>query len=163
MTDPGHRIPGLSGGPPPQWAAPHRVVPPQPPAGPSRPIREHRLPATILLIVTTLALFAASAVVGRPDDGRSRSPVMAYLPPSGTRVVLQTSDGKAPSCFEIAEEDGLFQPATATIEGSKVRLTSPTLKHPRYVRYAWQPFTRANLVNADHLPASTFRGEARTN
>lgn len=76
---------------------------------------------------------------------------------------LQTSDGKAPSCFEIAEEDGLFQPATATIEGSKVRLTSPTIKHPRYVRYAWQPFTRANLVNADQLPASTFRGEARTN
>ena len=76
---------------------------------------------------------------------------------------LQTSDGKAPSCFEIAEEDGLFHPATATIEGCKVRLTSPTIKHPRYVRYAWQPFTRANLVNGDQLPASTFRGEARTN
>lgn len=76
---------------------------------------------------------------------------------------LQTSDGKAPSCFEIAEEEGLFQPATATIEGNKVRLTSPTLKHPRYVRYAWQPFTRANLVNGDQLPASTFRGEAKTN
>lgn len=76
---------------------------------------------------------------------------------------LQTSDGKAPSCFEIAEEDGLFQPATATIEGNTIRLTSPTIKHPRYVRYAWQPFTRANLINADQLPASTFRGEARTN
>ena len=76
---------------------------------------------------------------------------------------LQTSDGKSPSCFEIAEEDGLFQPATVTIEGNTVRLTSPTLKHPRYVRYAWQPFTRANLVNGDQLPASTFRGEARTN
>lgn len=76
---------------------------------------------------------------------------------------LQTSDGKSPSCFEIAEEDGLFQPATATIEGNTVRLTSPTIKHPRYVRYAWQPFTRANLVNADQLPASTFRGEVRTN
>lgn len=76
---------------------------------------------------------------------------------------LQTSDGKSPSCFEIAEEDGLFQPATVTIEGNTVRLTSPTIKHPRYVRYAWQPFTRANLVNGDQLPASTFRGEARTN
>lgn len=76
---------------------------------------------------------------------------------------LQISDGKAPSCFEIAEEDGLFHPATATIEGNKVRLTSPTIKHPRYVRYAWQPFTRANLVNGDQLPASTFRGEVRTN
>ena len=46
---------------------------------------------------------------------------------------------------------------------TKERLTSPTIKHPRYVRYAWQPFTRANLVNSDQLPASTFRGEARTN
>lgn len=76
---------------------------------------------------------------------------------------LQTSNGKAPSCFEIAEEDGLFQPATATIEGNTVRLTSPNIKHPHYVRYAWQPFTRANLINGDQLPASTFRGEARTN
>lgn len=72
---------------------------------------------------------------------------------------LRTSDGKAPSCFEIAEEDGLYYPAQATIEGSKVRLTCPRLKSPRYVRYAWQPFTRANLVNKDGLPASTFRGE----
>ena len=72
---------------------------------------------------------------------------------------LRTSDGKAPSCFEIAEEDGLYCPAQATIEGFKVRLTCPRLKSPRYVRYAWQPFTRANLVNKDGLPASTFRGE----
>lgn len=72
---------------------------------------------------------------------------------------LRTSDGKAPSCFEIVEEDGLYYPAQATIEGSKVRLTCPRLKSPRYVRYAWQPFTRANLVNKDGLPASTFRGE----
>ncbi len=85
--------------------------------------------------------------------------IVSYLYADG----LQTSDGKAPSCFEIAEEDGLFQPANATIEGNTVRLTSPTIKHPRYVRYAWQPFTRANLVNADQLPASTFRGEVRTN
>ena len=72
---------------------------------------------------------------------------------------LHTSDGKSPSCFEIAEEDGLYYPARVEIEGDKVRLTSPKLKSPRYVRYAWQPFTRANLVNKDDLPASTFRGE----
>ena len=73
---------------------------------------------------------------------------------------LHTSDGKSPLCFEIAEEDGLYYPAQVEIEGSKVRLTCPQLKSPRYVRYAWQPFTRANLVNKDGLPASTFRGEA---
>ena len=74
---------------------------------------------------------------------------------------LTTSDGKQPSCFEIAEEDGLFYPATAVIEGNTVRLTSDKVKQPRIVRYAWQPFTRANLVNGDKLPASTFRGEVK--
>lgn len=39
---------------------------------------------------------------------------------------LRTSDGKAPSCFEIAEEDGLYYPAQATIEGSKVLPHLPT-------------------------------------
>ncbi len=73
---------------------------------------------------------------------------------------LCTSDGKQPSTFEIAEEEGMYYPATAVIEGNTVRLTSPEAKKPRYVRYGWQPFTRANLINGDALPASTFRGKA---
>lgn len=72
---------------------------------------------------------------------------------------LSTADGKAPSTFEIAEEEGLYHPATAVIAGCSVVLTSPEVKHPRLVRYGWQPFTRANLVNGASLPASTFRGE----
>ena len=70
---------------------------------------------------------------------------------------LHTADGKAPACFEIAEEEGLYYPAQAKIEGNKVRLTSEKLKNPKYVRYAWQPFTRANMVNGEGLPMSTFR------
>ena len=73
---------------------------------------------------------------------------------------LCTSDGKQPSTFEIAEEEGMYYPATAVIEGNTVRLTSSEVKNPRYVRYGWQPFTRANLINGDALPASTFRGKA---
>ena len=73
---------------------------------------------------------------------------------------LCTSDGKQLSTFEIAEEEGMYYPATAVIEGNTVRLTSPEVKNPRYVRYGWQPFTRANLINGDALPASTFRGKA---
>lgn len=73
---------------------------------------------------------------------------------------LCTSDGKQPSTFEIAEEEGMYYTATAVIEGNTVRLTSPEVKNPRYVRYGWQPFTRANLINGDALPASTFRGKA---
>ena len=74
---------------------------------------------------------------------------------------LTTSDGKSPSTFEIAEEEGMYYPATAVVSGNTVRLTSPAVKHPRFVRYGWQPFTRANLVNGDALPASTFRGEVQ--
>ena len=72
---------------------------------------------------------------------------------------LCTSDGKSPSTFEIAEEEGMYYPATAVVSGTTVLLTSPAVKHPRFVRYGWQPFTRANLINGDALPASTFRGE----
>lgn len=70
--------------------------------------------------------------------------------------VLQTSDGQPPRTFELAEEEGLYVPAQAEIVGSRVRLQAPGVLCPRFVRYGWQPFTRANLTNA-LLPASTFR------
>lgn len=72
---------------------------------------------------------------------------------------LTTSDGKPLRCFEVAETDGLFHPAEAEITGNRVRLSSKEVRVPHFVRYAWQPFTRANMVNADGLPASTFRAE----
>ena len=40
--------------------------------------------------------------------------------------------------------------------GRLVYHCSDKVKNPRYIRYAWQPFTRANLVNGAGLPASTF-------
>ena len=72
---------------------------------------------------------------------------------------LHSSDGKPLRTFEIAEHEGQFHPAQAEIVGRQVRLTAKGVKHPRLVRYAWQPFTRANLVNGAGLPASTFRSE----
>ena len=74
---------------------------------------------------------------------------------------LTTADGKHPTTFEIAEEEGLYKPAEARIEGSTVVVMSAEVQHPRFVRYAWQPFTRANLVNGEQLPASTFRIEVK--
>ncbi len=72
---------------------------------------------------------------------------------------LHGSDGQPLRTFEIAEYEGEFHPAEAEIVGNLIRLTSKEVKHPRYVRYAWQPFTTANLVNGANLPASTFRSE----
>lgn len=72
---------------------------------------------------------------------------------------LSTSDNQPIRTFEIAEIEGLYYPADAEIVQNGVRLSRPDMKHPRFVRYGWQPFTRANLVNSDQLPASTFKSE----
>lgn len=72
---------------------------------------------------------------------------------------LHTSDGQPLRTFEIAEHDGLFVPAQAEIIDGKIKVWSEQIANPRLVRYGWQPFTRANLVNGEELPASTFRTE----
>ena len=61
--------------------------------------------------------------------------------------------------FELAEYPGLFHPATATISGNRVRLSSTAVKQPRYVRYGWSSYSNGNLVNREGLPASTFAGK----
>ena len=70
---------------------------------------------------------------------------------------LRTSDGRAPRTFEVAEVEGRYYPAAAEIRGTDVVLTGHGVANPRYVRYGWQPFTRANLINEFNLPTSTFK------
>lgn len=73
---------------------------------------------------------------------------------------MKTSDGAEPRTFEVAEIDGIYYPAQARFTSDNVIiLTNDDISNPRYVRYAWQPFTRANVVNSDNLPASTFKIE----
>lgn len=62
--------------------------------------------------------------------------------------------------FEVAGADGIYHPAEATIKNNTVIVRSKEVKQPAAARYGWQPFTRANLVNAAGLPASTFRTAA---
>ena len=69
---------------------------------------------------------------------------------------LKTSDGQALRCFEVAGYDEVFVAVEAVIKDGKVFLSAP-MQSPMYVRYAWQAFTRANLVNGEGLPASTFK------
>lgn len=72
---------------------------------------------------------------------------------------MRSSDGKSLRCFEVAEFEGVYYPATAEVVGEQVKVYSKEVRNPRYVRYGWQSFTRANLVNRTGLPASTFRAE----
>lgn len=72
---------------------------------------------------------------------------------------LGTSDGQPPCTFELAESEGLYYSADSVeiTSDNKLILRSDKVANPRIVRYGWQPFTRANLVNGAGLPASTFK------
>ena len=71
---------------------------------------------------------------------------------------LRSADGGPIVGFEVQDAaDGLFHPVAAEVSGGLVRLDCAAIRAPKAVRYAWQPYTRANLVNAAGLPASTFR------
>ena len=56
----------------------------------------------------------------------------------------------------MAGEDGVYHAAAARVTGNDVTLSSPQVARPAFVRYGWQPYSRANLVNAAGLPCSTF-------
>lgn len=72
---------------------------------------------------------------------------------------LSTLDGTEITGFELAEVEGLYYPAQVEVYDDMLKVWSKDIANPKYVRYGWQPFTQANLVNSLGLPASTFRTE----
>lgn len=74
---------------------------------------------------------------------------------------LITDEDAALNNFEIAGTDGIFHPATASISGSEVRVSSPRVPMPKNARYAWSDFPnpKPNLFNSTGIPASPFTTE----
>lgn len=72
---------------------------------------------------------------------------------------LTTADGLTPATFEIAEYDGIYFPADCVTitDNNEITISSMKVDNPCFVRYGWQPYTEANLVNGAGLPASTFK------
>src|SRR5437667_4147781 len=64
--------------------------------------------------------------------------------------------------FTIAGQDRRFVPAEALIDGATVVVSSPDVKDPVAVRYAWAGDPVSNLVNKEGLPASPFRSDEWT-
>jgi sialate O-acetylesterase len=64
--------------------------------------------------------------------------------------------GGAVTGFEVAGKDGKFSPATATVDGTTVLATSPSVTEPVYVRYGWANSPECNLFDGEGLPASPF-------
>lgn len=70
---------------------------------------------------------------------------------------LETADKKVLKGFSLINEKGQIIPVAGVIKGNKVHLTVPAAEKFKTVLYAWEPFSRANLVNEAGLPGSTFK------
>ncbi|MES2650674.1 MAG: GDSL-type esterase/lipase family protein [Bacteroidota bacterium] len=69
---------------------------------------------------------------------------------------LRASTGSILRGFEVEDNKGAHLQVKASIYKNEVHLTVPSNLVLTRVLYAWQPFTRANLINEAKLPASTF-------
>lgn len=85
----------------------------------------------------------------------------AYVEFEYSKGLKPSVEGEKLRTFEIAGDDEIFYPAEAVVEGNQVKVWAKEVKEPKIVRYGWQPFTRANLVNEEGLPASTFRSDVK--
>ncbi len=64
---------------------------------------------------------------------------------------LETADSQPLRGFSLDGKTGI----AATVQ--KNTIVIPVKEKPAFVYYAWKPFTDANLVNSELLPASTFK------
>jgi sialate O-acetylesterase len=69
---------------------------------------------------------------------------------------LTTRDGKPPSEFQIADDDGKFVPAEAMIDGDTVVVAAQGVSSPTQVQFGWHNLADSNLTNRAGLPASPF-------
>lgn len=76
---------------------------------------------------------------------------------SHSRGGLKTTDGGTLKGFSIAGPDHKFYWADAVIKDNKIVVSSPNVKEPVAVRYAWQDNPECNLTNSSNIPASPFR------
>lgn len=123
-------------------------------------------PQDKLPIGQRLALFARRDILNQAVA--AEGPRLRRVEIEGQRMVvhfdhaqgLTTTDGASPTGFWIAGASGEWVPAEAQLDGERVVLTSPAVKDPRYVRYAFVGKPNVNLINRAGLPAYPFRTDS---
>jgi len=118
-------------------------------------------------VATRLALAARNLVYHEPIEDMGPTFRQATTEPGAMRVWFDHASGglqvaaqaNLEAAFELAGDDHMFVPAHAVVEGETVLVTTKTILHPRYVRYAWASDSFGGLYNQLHLPASTFSSE----
>ena len=111
-----------------------------------------------------LALLAKNRVYGVTLDDTGPTFADAVREGAALRVRFTHASGlaaqdKPTQSLEIAGADRVFHPATAKIERDTLLVSSPAVKAPVAVRYAWRNAPAANLFNGAGLPAIPFRSD----
>ncbi len=114
-----------------------------------------------------LALWALAKQYGK--DIACSGPLLKSMKVSDSKLILNfdyadnglmTPNGEPVKGFYIAGADRRFYPATATIDGNRLEVSSPQVLQPVAVRYAFANFFRVNLYNKEGLPATPFRTDS---
>jgi sialate O-acetylesterase len=113
-----------------------------------------------------LSLWALAKVYGRDlvysgplyrSKEIRRNKITLYFDHTGSG--LSASGNNDVRSFELAGKDDVYMPAKVKIRKHSVVLRGKGLQGPRNARYGWKPYTDANLINSEGLPASTFSTE----
>ena len=113
-----------------------------------------------------LAMIARTLTYGIPGDFSGPVYTRAIQRGHALLVTFRCADtgliaaGKPLQSFEVAGPDRVFHPATATIVGDSLFVSSPQVPAPVAVRYAWSNAPEANLYNGAGLPAGPFRSDS---
>ncbi len=110
-------------------------------------------------------LFLGARKIGYGEKLVSSGPLYKEMKIEGNKIVLTFTEtgsgltgGQPLKHFALAGEDRKFVWAEAEIKGNKVVVSSPEVKNPVAVRYAWSNNPEeANLRNKEGLLASPFR------
>ncbi|MCA9089646.1 MAG: sialate O-acetylesterase [Planctomycetaceae bacterium] len=112
-----------------------------------------------------LCLWALSKIYGHKDLVYS-GPLYESMTVEGNSIRLKfahtaeglkTSDGNAPTDFQIAAAEGEFVPATAKIDGHTIVVSAESISAPARVQFGWHALAQPNLFNSAGLPASPFQ------
>jgi len=113
---------------------------------------------------TRMAYLALAKTYGIKGFGY-QSPAYDNISIKNDQAIVKFKDGfngltsyfKELTQFEIAGDDKRFYPAKAIISGNSATVTSPQVKNPVAVRYAFRDFIVGELFGTDGLPVSSFR------
>jgi sialate O-acetylesterase len=85
------------------------------------------------------------------------SVVRVYFDPDTLGSGLASRDGLSLNSFELAGADEVYHTnATATIDGSTVLVSHPSVPAPAFVRFGWNGNVPHNFMNIEGLPVDTF-------